>query len=101
MSVTEELISLFKSNVGKEEHPELLLEESGFYRHVKLVTSIFIGESRWFNIYEFIYYIPAEKRWICVEAGLGKTEYQSTNETYDAYEVFPKEVVSTKYVRKD
>jgi hypothetical protein len=100
MSTTEKVIAIFRTAFGSGDGrgPETVLEEgleASMHKDVVLKEENLIDDShRWFNQYEFIYYIPAENRWIMVDAGIGKTEYQE-NEIWDAYEVRPQEKVIT------
>lgn len=100
MSITERVIQVFRDAFGSGDgkHPEIVLEkslEAGEHKDVVLKEERLIDDShRWHNQYEFIYYIPSENRWILVDAGIGKTEYQE-HEIWDAYEVSPQEKVIT------
>ena len=100
MSVTEEVLQIFRSEFGSGngKHPEIILDEkleAGSHNDVVLKEEQFIDDShRWFNQYHFIYYVVPEDRWILVDAGIGKTEYQE-NEIWDAREVRPQEKVIT------
>jgi len=103
LNLTEELIALFSRAIGEDEHPSNILESASdeVYQGVNLVDQIFIDEHRWVNSYEFIYHIPGERRYVCVSAGLGKTEYQDYNEIYGVMEVFKQAVTTYEYVTKD
>jgi hypothetical protein len=99
MSTTEKVIAHFKKRIGSGdgEGPENVLEEldRALYDQVELKEAKLWDDSpRWFNSYEYVYYIPSEDRWVMVDAGIGKTEYQE-NEIWDAYEVRPQEKVIT------
>lgn len=100
MSITAKVINIFRDAFGSGDGkgPELVLEEgldSSLHKEVVLKEENLIDDSpRWFNTYEFIYHIPSEDRWVMVDAGIGKTEYQE-NEIWDAYEVRPQEKVIT------
>lgn len=105
MSITEQVIAHFKKYVGSGDGqgPENILEEleQALYAEVELKEAkLFDDSHRWFNSYEYTYHIPAENRWILVDAGIGKTEYQE-DEIWDAYEVRPetKTIVTTEYIR--
>lgn len=104
MSITNQLVDLFKAHSGSEKHPELIREESDLLwnsENVQLIEENFVGERRWFNDYEFVYHIPNENRWVVVEVGLGKTEYQDENEIDGVYEAIPREKVTIEYIRKE
>jgi hypothetical protein len=100
MSITEKVIGIFSGAFGSGDGrgPEAVLEkglEASMHKDVVLKEENLIDDShRWFNQYEFIYYIPSEDRWVLVDAGIGKTEYQE-NEIWDAREVRPQEKVIT------
>jgi hypothetical protein len=99
MSITEEVIAHFKQAIGSGDgkHPEVVLGSIAkeVWNAVELKEEkLFDDSPRWHNQYEFIYYIPSEDRWVMVDAGIGKTEYQE-HEIWDAYEVRPQEKVIT------
>jgi hypothetical protein len=100
MSITEQVIAVFTAafGAGDGRGPEVVLERglnADIQKDVTLKQEKLIDDSsRWFNHYEFIYHIPSEDRWVIVDAGIGKTEYQE-NEIWDAYEVKPQEKVIT------
>lgn len=98
MSITEDLITLFNNNRGSERHPDIILEDLGddLNTDVIKIDELFIEEHRWFNLYQYIYYVRPEKRWVAVDAEIASTENQQ-HESGRAYEVKPKEVVTTVY----
>lgn len=102
---TEQLIELFEQAIRKssEDHPRNILEDASqeLYNAVELIDEIFVDERRWFNDYEFIFHIPSERTYVCVQAGIGKTEYQDNNSIYGVEQVYPQETVSIEYVTKD
>lgn len=105
MKLTNMLIDVFTAAEGGELHPEAIREqasakEPGLWFDVDLIEEAFVDESRWFNVYDFIYHIPKEGRWVVVKAGIGKTEYQDENEIYEAYEAVPHEKITIEYIRR-
>lgn len=100
MSITEKVLEAFTAafGAGDGRGPEAVLEKNlnaSLQKDVELKEERLIDDSaRWFNTYEFIYYIPSENRWVLVDTGIGKTEYQE-NEIWDAREVRPQEKVIT------
>lgn len=102
MSYTQQLIILFNEN--KQDHPEWVLDEEAteeLQDAVHLEEQIFTHERRWVNVYEFIYHIPAERAYVRVKTGLGKTEDQDYNEIYSVDQVYPQEKRIVEYVTKE
>lgn len=106
MSITEQVIKIFKAAVGDGDgrNPEIVLAiglDPSLQDEVVLKEEkLFDDAHRWFNSYEYIYYIAAENRWIQVDVGIGKTEYQD-DEIWDAFEVRPQEkiITTTEYIK--
>lgn len=103
MSKTEELIEFFKNNNHSDEHPLNILEYApqGLYDAVELKDEVFVDESRWSNIYHFIFYILTERAYVRLSVGVGKTENQDYCEIGDIEQVYPQEKVVVEYVTKD
>lgn len=100
MAITEDLIKLFNDHANNDGGlcPEGILETHGgeLCEQVDKVDELFIEEHRWFNLYQYIYYVRSEQRYVAVDAEIASTENQE-HDSGLAYEVKPKEVLRTVY----
>jgi len=98
MSITEQLIKLFNEHAHSEKSPEVILELHGgeLWDKAELVAEEFIEEHRWYNLYLNVYYIKDEDRYVGVYAENASTENQEYD-SGDAFEVKPKEIITTIY----